>query len=475
MGELSIWEIPISSGKSGHPDFILTVTERPIPPAPWIGVAKEREGLKLHEALVRLTPKDLRTHLYTCGATGSGKTTFIEILIAQDILLGHSFIVLDMRGNLVQSALELCHGHVDPSMVKLFDLRETKCPFGFNPLAGEGEAYFRALNVLDVVAKESESWGVQLAESLRNALMLLAQSNGSIIQLEDVFYNDTFRASLVAKMTSESVRTFWAKYDELSQDRKNAFASAVLNKVSLITGPEALRRTLGHPEPVDLKSHLDTPGSVTLVSLAVDQLHGAARMTGNMMLKTLTREVFSRIDIPESHRNPVRMYVDEFENFDYDEFETILAEGRKFGLTLVLAHQTLAQLTPRIRSLLLNNVGAKVIFRTGREDAAILNKDLTGDPKAFELSELPVGEAILWKRGNPIVHVEVNEPLIKNLGTLSPEGKQFLADVQAHAPVYVEQPRVVETKEPADSDQSSQAEAKPKGRGNAVASLEDWL
>lgn len=466
------WEVKLSTGIPGDEPFILKITELQAPSKPeqpWIGLRRGWQQMRLQDALVRLTPRELKTHLYTCGATGSGKTTFIESLIAQDIKLGHSFVVLDMRGNLAQSALELCAGNIEPSLVTLFDLREKARPFGFNPLAGEGEAYFRALNVLDVIASESESWGVQLAETLRNALMLLAHNQGNLTQLDRLFYDPVFRANLVSNSPSEAVQVFWNKFEELSEDRKNGMAAPVLNKVSLMTGPEALRRTLGHPEPVNLGRHLNTKGSVTLVSLAVDELHSAARMTGNMILKTITREVFSRISIPEAQRNPVRLYVDEFENFDYDQFESILAEGRKFGLTLVLAHQTLAQLTPRIRSLLLNNVGAKVVFRTGREDAAILNKDLTGDPKALDLFGLPVGSAMLWKRGHPVIQVEMNEPLIKNLGTLSENGKEYLNTVKGLAPEWTENKTATHV-----SDSSKPA--KPSnGKRQGTATLEDWL
>ncbi|MEI7575534.1 MAG: type IV secretion system DNA-binding domain-containing protein [Armatimonadota bacterium] len=440
-------------------------------PNHWIGVRKERSKLSdvWIDDLIQLPPQQLKTHALVIGATGSGKTNFLHHLIAQDILLRQSFVIIDMRGDLVNAALELACEYVHPHEVALFDLREKQKPLGFNPLFGAGEAYFRALGVLEVIAEESESWGVQLAETLRNAVMLLAESAEPLTKLERIFYDRGFRNSLASRCSTESVRDFWVRYGQLSDDKQNSLATPVLNKVSLLFATESLRRTLGHQAPLDLGKHLNTPGSITLVSLAVDELHGAGKMMGSLLLSSVCREIFSRIGIPESKRNPVRLYIDEFEHFGTDIFEDILAEGRRFGLSLVLAHQTLAQLNTRVRSMILNNVGVKVVFRSGREDGAVLSKDLTGDAKAFDIATLPVGEAILSRRSEKPFIVQINEPLFKDVGVRSPEADLFLSDLSERIPEFEEHtPQEEETPKP-DSDDPKQK--KPKKDGD----LGDWL
>ncbi len=410
-----------------------------IPLGHWIGIRKgwEEMGLPLGEVLVPLQIPLMRTHSLLIGATGSGKSTAIHHLIAQDVLTGHPFIVLDMRGDLVNAALEICAEHVDPGDVALFDLRERERPLGFSPLFGSGEPYIRSLGVLDVIASESESWGVQLAESLRMAVMLLAETVCPLTDIEKIFFNAGFRELLVSKCRNEQVVNFWNRYSALNQDRQSALATPVLNKVSLLFASESLRRTLGNPRPLDLGRHLNKPGSITLVSLAVDELHSAGRMFGSMMLSSITREVFSRVNIPEGKRNPIHLYVDEFEHFGTKEFENILAEGRRFGLSLVLAHQTLQQLNPKIRSMILNNVGVKLVFRTGREDSQILSKDLSGDPKAFDLTQLAVGEAILSTRHEGPTVIEINAPLFRDVGVRSLEAKRFIEAVMARNPEWI--------------------------------------
>lgn len=395
----------------------------------------------LPEALVSVAPRKLRTHCLIIAATGAGKTNLIHHLIAQDVMLCHSFMVLDMRGDLVNAALGICAGRVPPEKIALLDLREKKHVIGFNPLQGAGEPFFRALNVHDVVAAESESWGVQLSETLRQALMLLATAGRYLTDLESLFFDDEFRNHCLSCSTDESVNAFWGRYAALSAEKKQVQASPVLNKVSLLMATPALRAMLSHEVPVDLGTHLNTPGTVTLVSLAADELHGAGRMMGSLILAAVCREIFARVTIAEADRIPVRLYVDEFEHFGTREFETILAEGRKFGISLVLAHQTLAQLAPRARSVILNGVGVKIAMRTGRDDSSVLSQDLTGNSKEIDLSQFPVGEAIIWTSEDAPIHIEVNAPIVRNPGVRTKSAEDLVRQIRLISPPATARPR----------------------------------
>lgn len=405
-------------------------------PKHWIGIPKDWQwlGESPWKHLVSLTPEQMATHSLLIGATGSGKTNLLHHLISQDLLRGHSIVLLDLRGDLVSATLELCaRCKVRPDLVKLIDLREKGTPFGFNPLYGAGEPYFRALGVLDVIASESDSWGVQLAETLRNALLLLAEAEEPITKLESLMYDRAFRLGLLEKSDCESLQGFWNRFDSFSGDRQAALVMPVLNKVSMLLATKTMRNILGHVQPIDLGQHLNSRGSVLLVSLAVDELHASAKMMGRLALASICREVFARATIPENVRNPVRLYVDEFEHFGSDEFESILAEGRRFKLSVVLAHQTLSQISGKLRSLILGNVGVKFFFRCGREDSTTLSKDITGGPKDLDLTTLRTGEAVLWRRDLDDVLLEINEPIIVEPSANQEQKSIYIQRVYAHA------------------------------------------
>lgn len=403
-------------------------------PDDWIGVEADwsRRSSSPWPHLVSIDPHELSTHALLIGSTGSGKTNAIHHLVMQDLKRGHSVCVLDMRGDLVLAVLELAAGTVNPSLVKILDLRERNRPFGFDPLGGAGEAYFRSLSFLDAIRRISDSWGVQVEETGRNLTMALTEAGQPVTYAEAFLYDQDFRSFVLQAVSSETVRTFWKRYDSMSAERQSALASPVMNKLSGLLATTSLSRILSHPHPIDLKQQVDTPGSLTLVSLAVDEMHSLGRMFGSVFLACLCREVFSRVQSSERSRAGLRLYVDEFEHFTGPEFENILAEGRRFNFSVVLAHQTLAQLSPKMRSMILNNVGLKFVFRCGREDGSSLSKDIFGGPNDFDFCNLPVGHALLWRRGQRAQTVEINEPLIR-VGELSSDARLFLADVYRYA------------------------------------------
>ena len=84
---------------------------------------------------------------------------------------------------------------------------------------------------------------------------------------------------------------------------------------------------------------------------------------------------FSRSDIPQEKRTPFYLYIDEFQNFATESFLVILSEARKYGLSLIMAHQTLSQIPDELRSLILGNTGIQVYFRLNRSDSQLLAKE----------------------------------------------------------------------------------------------------
>lgn len=396
----------------------------------WIGVEDGWQERRELPRRVGLPITDLKNHALVIGATGSGKTNLLHHLIAQDIRFGHSFCVLDLHGDMADASLDLLAGHIPVSKTFLLDLHEQHFPSGFDVFGGKGEPYYRALGLLKAVRDESAQWGPLIDDSMRNGFMLLAEVKEPITKLEALFSDPSFLRNCLDRAKPSPTVDFWLRYLEMSREKRDAFANPIRNKVSPLLATATLRNILSHPRPLDLKQHLDTRGSALLISLVVQELHASGRMMGRIVLASLLREIFSRAGTPERARNPVHLFVDEFENFGTENFEEILAEARKFRLGLILAHQNTSQLPPKLRATVLGNVGAKVVFRCGREDAQLLSRDLTGDPKALDLANLKTGHAILWTREGGVTPIEVNAPIVQNLGARSPRARALVRALQ---------------------------------------------
>ncbi|MFN8103929.1 MAG: type IV secretory system conjugative DNA transfer family protein [Acidimicrobiia bacterium] len=86
---------------------------------------------------------------------------------------------------------------------------------------------------------------------------------------------------------------------------------------------------------------------------------------------------------------PFTLYLDEFQSFTTSALDTMVSEGRKFGLELVLANQFFSQLRAPIREAIFGNVGTKMIFRVGARDAALLEEHVRPEFDAQDLLYLP--------------------------------------------------------------------------------------
>ena len=367
-------------------------------------------------APVALSAHSRRRHVYVLGATGTGKTNLLLRLIESDLAGGRSLCVVDLRGDLIDRVL-LRLAAAAPAehwadRLLLLDLRDSRFAVGFNPLAGEGDIYNRALHVLSVIKAQSESWGVQLEETLRNCLLALAATGWTLLEIEPLLTHRGFRVQTVARVDDARVRSFWERFDRLSPNQQTTWTLPVLNKVSSLLPLPTLRRVFGQRKSLPLRHLLDeVPGQVILVSLAVDRLHEAARLAGGLWVSSFQGAIMSRADLPEKSRLPVNLYVDEFETMASDRFESIVAEGRRFGLGLTLSHQNNNQLDADLRHVLRNNVHTQFYFQTGALDASELAREIgaseTRESVRATLIGQGVGQAYLIRRGQESVRVGV--------------------------------------------------------------------
>ncbi len=361
---------------------------------------------------VFISEAERRKHLYVLGATGCGKTNLLLQLIEEEISHQRTCVVIDLRGDLIDRVLlrvaasEI--GVVD--RVRLIDLREDEFVTPFNPLVGQGDVYSRALHVLAVIRLNADSFGIQLDETLRNCLIALAESNQTLLDIERLLADKDFRAQIIGSCSDSQVHSFFGRYDEFSSEKQLAWSLPVLKKVTpLLTVPQ-LRRMLGSGEGFDWQKVLDAPGQIILVALAAHRFHGAAQLIGGLLVSSIQNSVMARASVSESKRNSVTLFIDEFETMASPSFAAIIAEGRRFGLSLVLSHQNLSQLDPGLCQVIRNNVAIQLFFQTGSSDATDLAHDVVSSESKESIRQAlisqRVGQAFLVRRGQPSVQVE---------------------------------------------------------------------
>ena len=132
-------------------------------------------------------------------------------------------------------------------------------------------------------------------------------------------------------------------------------------------------------------------GKILVVNLSKGLIgEDNAGILGSFLVTKIQLAAMSRSDIPDiKDRRPFYLYVDEFQNFATESFESILSEARKYKLNLIVANQFMTQLTEKIREAIIGNVGTIIAGRIGITDAQILEKRFLPVFNAEDLTRLP--------------------------------------------------------------------------------------
>lgn len=367
---------------------------------------------------VSLSTQERLRHLYILGATGSGKTKLIESLIRQDILSGRGFTLIDPHGDLYESILKYLsdnsrsekHACAEDYLAKKLVLVEPsnqKWCVGFNPLEREGaNPYAQVLEFMGIFKKlwKDAYWGPRMEEQLRNTLITLSLHDLTLLEAKALLTNASFRNQLVAALPHGDAREYWLwRYDPLSEKMQATYREPLLNRLSVFVAEPSIRLMVGQlKSTINLRKILDS-GQWLLVNLSKGQLKSNAHLLGGLLIAKLQLGALSRVDLPEANRTPHFVYVDEFQNFLSEDFETILSEARKYGLGLIMAHQNIDQLDRQLKSAILGNTLTQVFFRLSHQDASVLAAELSEREKPIiqrRLIDLQVGEAYIKKKGD---------------------------------------------------------------------------
>lgn len=321
---------------------------------------------------------DRLSHLMLLGRTGVGKSSLLENLALQDFKAARGLAVIDPHGDLVDrlaARIGPYHG------LTYLDAGNATQPFGYNPLrrVRDDKIPLAASGLLETLKKLwPDAWGVRMEHVLRSTLYALLERDGSTLpDILRLYANDAFRKEVVRGIRNPVVKTFFKSEFEKYPWRYRAEAVApIQNKLGALLSDPTLFRILVAPKTdLHFRTLMDS-GGVLLVNLAKGKIgEDSATTLGGLLVSTLGLAAVSRADQPQTERRPFFLYVDEFPSFTTLAFANLLAEVRKYGLSMTLAAQTSAQMQPEVRSAVFGNVGTLISFRVGPEDAALLAKE----------------------------------------------------------------------------------------------------
>jgi len=333
--------------------------------------------------------KDRDRHFYIVGGSGFGKSKFLEHLIIQDIKNQEGFGLIDAHGDLVENIKgwlyfsKLSFGRDLEKEIILIEPTNPKSTVCFNPLErikkGNGKVRVsqQASELLAVFNKIwADAWGNRMEDIMRNCLIVLVENNLTLAELPLILNNKPIRDKLLKKVKNQTCIDRFEFFDSLPKHTFREWSESTLNKVNAFLSDPRIREMLSNPKSsFDLREVIDNK-KILLVNLDKGQLKGSADLLGALLLSKLQMTAFTRTDTATEKRQQFYLYIDEFQNFATKSFIDTLSEARKYKLSLILAHQNLAQLPRELLSSILGNCGIQTCFHVSREDAQILAKEM---------------------------------------------------------------------------------------------------
>ncbi len=367
-------------------------------------------------------------HMWVVGQTGTGKSTFLMNMIMQDIYNGCGVTVMDPHGELIREILGRIPAHRLHDVI-LFDPAETNYPLGVNNLESQTDDE-RARIVSSFIGMLRKMFdpntlgivGPRFEHAVRNGLLTIMSvpTGSTLVELMRVLTDDTYRNSILKYVTDPLVIRYWT--DQVSQTN-DFHRSEVLDYIVSKFGPfvtdYTIRRIVGQIQNSFKFRDAFDKQRIILMSLAKGRL-GAfnANFLGLIILPMMLGAALSRVDLPPSQRKINYLYIDEFQNYATESLAQMLAETRKYGVSLVLANQHVGQLTGEIRDAVIGNVGNIVSFRLGVSDAESMARIFAPSPLgADQFTNLPnftaFGRVMVNSERSPVFTLHSDPPILK--------------------------------------------------------------
>lgn len=344
-------------------------------------------------------PEEARfEHCHIVGGTGHGKTQLMQRMIHADFVASQrerrSVVVIDSQGDLINKLMRLALFDPDApdslaDRLVIIDPADVEFPAALNLF----DAHLERLQGYRAVDRERVLNGViELYEVFFGAML-----GAELTQKQGVIFR--YLARLMVTIPGATIHTlmqlmedgkpFKPQMEALEGSARYFFDTEFFHPSFAATKKQILKRLWGvlstpafermfaqEANKLDLFEAMND-GKIILVSTAKDLLKSdGSALLGRFFIAMLAQAALERSTIPAEDRTPTFVYVDEAHEYFDDSIETILNQARKYRVGLTLAHQTLDQLSPRLRSAIHSNTSLKCVGGVSAKDARALADEL---------------------------------------------------------------------------------------------------
>lgn len=332
-----------------------------------------------------------REHHHICAGTGFGKTQTLQFLINEDLPAvargERSLVVIDSQDDLINTIKGLkafapgepLHDRlvlIDPSDVEypvalnLFDVGMERVET-YDPLRRE-QLTNSILEIYDFVLGTLLDAGMTQKQSVifrYVARLMLSVPNATIHTLRDLLEpngHERFKDD-IAKLDGSARHFFTTQFNDKQYAQTK---QQLLWRLYSILENQTFERMFAHPKSkLDLYAELNS-GKVILINTAKSLLKDTgSQFFGRFFIALIAHAAQERSALKADDRMSTILYLDEAHEYCNQTTDTLLAQARKYGLGVVLAHQYLGQLDGKLQDAFATNTSIKFVGGVSSKDA----------------------------------------------------------------------------------------------------------
>jgi hypothetical protein len=336
-----------------------------------------------------MSMSDLATHMLVTGATGTGKTTFATWLLANAMQHGFASGTLDCKAGFHELALRYAAAtaYQLPARERAVFIRrlvvvnpfgETLVPLNVCRVPPGSTAEMMSYDIGIVLQKlfDGTTMGFQSGNILQNLLLLLSETELTIMEGADVLEDALLRNALLARVSNREVREFFGRtYATVPAGSRDA----IVTRLRSLARAESLKLMLGADELLDFQGVFDR-GDPLFIFLGMGQ--GVAEelvdILGTLILQLLFQGARGGA---VNRRQPYLLIADEFFHLlNIQElarrFERGLDALRAFGVHLGLVMHQLSQVPASLQYAIQTHCSLQALFRTSNRNAQLFAEAL---------------------------------------------------------------------------------------------------
>lgn len=346
-------------------------------------------------------------HVAIFGASGSGKSSLLARLIAEDINDRQrrcGIGLIDPHGDLYECVLRTIPASraEDVVTVDLADAEHTAC---LNPLEGMRDDPMYAqfivgeiMALIEALFETDDSTGPLTRSNLRHLLLLAASvpsRSGTFLDAVRVLEDSDYRDYLLSKCRDRNVIDYWRRFQRMSgQHGYDEWLPYLMARLTPFVSNPIMKRLVNRPvSTIDIAAAMREK-KIVLFNLTKAVLQDIeCQVLGSLILMKFFAAALARARTAPTERPPFHLYIDEFQAFATDSVPRMFSEARKYGLCLTTANQSLSQLGRSRHSgivqAILANTATKLMFRLGPSDIEVLRPYYSPQLDAGDMANLP--------------------------------------------------------------------------------------